>query len=459
MNALCWVRRDLRLEDHAAFSAATEAADRVVVGFVFDTRILDPLPRDDRRITFIHRSIEELDARLKERGSRLLVAVGDPIDILPRWVSALGIDAVYANHDDEPYAQQRDDEVARNLKVAGSRLETFKDHVIFERREVLNQAGEPFRVYTPYSRAWRARLQIDDVNPRVADEDRLWPSDQLPLGDALPPLEAIGFAERDLWLESGTSGAKSRLSDFTKSLDAYGKNRDFPGLEGTSGLSVHLRFGTLSIRECVRTALRHGSSGADTWLSELIWRDFYQMILANFPHVVDGAFKSEFDRIDWPGTEAHFKRWCEGTTGYPLVDAAMQCLNATGWMHNRLRMVAASFLVKDLLVDWRHGEAYFAEKLLDFDLASNNGGWQWCASTGVDAQPTYRIFNPILQSRKFDPDGTFIRRWIPELRHLSNDEVHWPHGCMVDYPHPVVEHGKQRELALALLRSAGQADQ
>lgn len=453
MDALCWIRRDLRLEDHTALAAATDVADRVAIGFVFDTRILEDLPRDDRRVTFIHRSLSELDGRLRERGSRLLVGVGDPVELVPRWARDLEVDAVFANHDDDPYALKRDASVAERLASDGRGLQSFKDHVVLERQEVMNQSGEPFRVFTPYSRAWRANLTDQDIAERPVRHDRFWSADELGNRDPMPALAEFGFLESDLWLEPGERAGAERLREFAAKMADYGRRRDIPGIEGTSGLSVHLRFGTVSIRDCLRVAAAHPSPGSEKWVTELIWREFYHMILANFPHVVGAAFKPEYDAIEWPGTEEMFDRWRQGSTGYPLVDAAMRCLDATGWMHNRLRMVTASFLVKDLLVDWRRGEAHFAEKLLDFELASNNGGWQWCASTGVDAQPTYRIFNPILQSRKFDPEGDFIRRWIPELRHLSNEAIHWPHDCLVDYPTPIVEHGKQRELALALLGS------
>lgn len=465
-SALCWMRRDLRLSDHRALAEATARADRVAVVFVYDRVILDALAdRDDRRVTFIHRSLAEVDAGLRQAGSRLLTLKGDPVEEIPRLARELGAQAVFTNRDAEPYALQRDGAVADRLDQAGISFETFKDHVVFEGHEVQSQGGVPFRVFTPYMRAWRARLQPSDLAECGVDVNRFWPVGHLPNGRS-HTLEEVGFAPSELWLEPGQEAASARLARFLEGVEHYGSQRDFPALDGTSGLSVHLRFGTISIRECFRAVAADPRPGAQKWMDELIWREFYQMILSQFPHVVDHAFRPEFDGIEWPGEPEHLRAWEAGQTGYPLVDAAMRCLVATGWMHNRLRMVCASFLVKDLLNDWRLGERFFARYLLDFDLAQNNGGWQWAASTGVDAQPHFRIFNPVLQSKKFDPGGAFIRRWCPELAGLSDEHVHWPHdgalmeqlvaGCEMgrDYPHPIVDHARQRERALRLLGEA-----
>lgn len=464
-RALCWIRRDLRLHDHAALALACERAREVVVVFVYDTVILDALPsRADRRLTFIHRSLEEVDQELAALGARLVTVIGDPIEEIPQLAALLGADLVVASHDDEAYALKRDAEVARRLSTTGRKFETIKDHVVLERAEVLNNSGEPFRVFTPYSRKWWEIVTPADFAERTPNLAQLARTDALKavaLGNKT--MAEVGFMDPDLWLTPGAKGGQERLNNFLTKIARYGEDRDIPGIEGTSGLSVHLRFGTVSIRECFRAAMTSETAGSRKWQTELIWREFYQMILAQFPHVGQGkAFKAETDAIHWPGTDEHFRAWCEGQTGYPIVDAAMRCFNATGWMHNRLRMVVAMFLTKDLLVDWRRGEAYFADLLLDFDLASNNGGWQWSASTGVDAQPYFRIFNPILQSRKFDSEGTFIREWCPELRDLDNKQIHWPFtddGARTletpsDYPNPIVLHFEQREKAMALFQAA-----
>lgn len=464
-RALCWIRRDLRLADHSALASATSAAERVALAFVFDTNILDALvDRDDRRVSFIYGSLRELDRMLAARGSRLIVLHGDPIREIPAAAERLDAQEVHVARDYEPYAVHRDERVGRFLVEQGRRLVSVKDHVVFEGLEVCTREGRPFGVYTPYRNAWRARLTPDDLAPREPDLNRLWPADAN--WPTLRPLEQIGFEEAAMWLPAGEVAARERLDEFERRMDRYAAERDFPGLEATSGLSAHLRFGTLSVRQCFRRALAREGEGARVWADELIWREFYQMILATRPDVVDHAFKPEFDAIVWPGSDADFEAWAEGRTGYPIVDAAMRCLKATGWMHNRLRMICASFLVKDLLVDWRRGEAHFARYLLDFDLAQNNGGWQWCASTGADAQPHFRIFNPILQSRKFDPEGTFIREWCPELTGFDSRTIHWPAeagpleqlaaGCRLgdDYPWPIVDHFEQRRSALALLSAA-----
>ncbi len=459
-KAICWIRRDLRLTDHAPLEAATRLAKQVAAVFVFDTTILEKLEdRGDKRLTFIHRSLEELDRKLRRSGSRLVVLHGDPRAEIPSLARKLNAEAVFAGKDYEPMAIERDASVRQNLVPA--QFVTLKDHVVFEGLEVATREGHPYRVYSPYKKAWLAQLRPSDAAEARPDYRNLWPRedlDRLVTESCLPSIEKLGFERQELWLDPGEDAAQVRLSEFVRRLPRYREDRDYPGIEGTSGLSAHFRFGTLSIRTALRAALGNPGPGSDKWLSELIWREFYQMILDRFPYVVQRAFQQEYEGIEWPGDPEHFEAWKAGQTGFPIVDAAMRCLNATGWMHNRLRMVAASFLVKDLLVDWRLGEAYFARKLLDFDLAQNNGGWQWCASTGVDAQPAYRIFNPVLQSRKFDPDGRFIRQWCPELAHLSDSLIHWPHeeGTLFgpDYPKPIVRHEVQRVQALNLLSSA-----
>ncbi len=403
-HALCWIRRDLRLSDHHALMEACRIADRVTLVFIYDTTILEKLrDRDDRRVTFIHNSVQEVDQSLREKGSALITLYGDPRKEIPSLAKKLSAEAVFCNQDYEPSAKERDKTVAKQLQSEGIRFFTYKDQVIFEGLEVATQSGTPFRVFTPFKSAWLKKLAQEDIQEFRPNLKKLTPARDLKGFLKLYTLDDIRFHKAKLWLSAGESAAQKRLVAFINKLERYDKERDFPSAQGTSGLSVHLRFGTISIRKLVRSAIKQNSTGAKVWLSELIWREFYQMILDRFPRVANSAFRLEYDSIKWPGNHQMFNAWCKGLTGYPLVDAAMRHFNKTGWMHNRLRMVVASFLVKDLLVDWRKGEAYFARFLLDFDLGANNGGWQWCASTGCDAQPWFRIFNPVTQSKRFDP--------------------------------------------------------
>lgn len=461
MSALVWFRRDLRLDDHAALYHALKAHAAVYCVFVFDTTILAALPRRDRRVEFILRAVEELDAALRARGGALRVLHGDPLVEIPRLAQALGVEAVYANRDYEPAAIARDAEVARRLAAADFR--DCKDQVIFERDEILTQAGTPYGVFTPYKNAWRKALTPFYVQayPVARYLHRLAPAAEV----ALPPsLADLGFEATDLAhlpLPTGMRGAQQLFHEFTERIERYAEARDFPARKGPSYLSAHLRFGTISIRQLAAYALHQGGRGAETWLSELVWRDFYHMLLWHHPRVVGACYKSEFDALRWDDAPELLAAWQQGRTGYPLVDAAMRQLAASGYMHNRLRMVAASFLTKDLGIDWRAGEAWFAQQLLDFDLAANNGGWQWAASTGCDAQPWFRIFNPVTQSEKFDAEGRFIRRYVPELAAVPDKFIHAPwrmspvdqEGCGVvigrDYPRPVVDHAVARERTLA----------
>jgi deoxyribodipyrimidine photo-lyase len=473
-RALVWFRRDLRDFDHAALHRALTSAKAVYATFVFDREILDTLPsKDDRRVEFILESVRELDAALRAHGGGLIVRHARSRDEIPALAAALGVDAVYANHDYEPAAIDRDAAVARALADRGISFVTTKDQVIFERDEVRSLAGKPFSVFTPYRNAWLKALTPAQVRAHpVARHAAALARPPRPLDAGLPALEAMGFARTNLpaiGVRPGMSGGAELFADFKRRIDRYGEARDFPAVKGPSYLSVHLRFGTVSVRELAAYAharsLEPGGAGAATWLSELIWRDFYAQILWHHPHVVGGAFRREYDALRFPDDPALFAAWKEGRTGYPLVDAAMRQLNSTGYMHNRLRMVAASFLVKDLLVHWKHGEAYFAGTLIDFDLASNNGGWQWAASTGCDAQPYFRIFNPVAQSERFDPEGRFIRRYVPELAALEAREIHAPwllspalqqaRGVVVgrDYPAPIVDHASARLRALALFKA------
>lgn len=472
-RSLVWLRRDLRVDDHAALYHALQRSRQVVCVFVFDSRILAGLPADDRRVAFIHATISELQHELQQLGGNLVVLHGDAGDAIPQLAAQLGCDAVFCNHDYEPAAIQRDRLVAERLASFSCSFHSFKDQVIFERDEVLSLAGTPFSVFTPYKNAWLKKFHAEssDFYAR-AYPVRQYLNSLVCLGDTtLPTLEQLGFgaaAQAACKLPSGSSGARQLLSDFLERIDLYQQQRDYPAIKGPSYLSVHLRFGSISIRQLVREALRfirtRPGSGAETWLSELIWRDFYFMILSHHPRVVNAAFKPEYDAIVWetgPHADQLFAAWCEGRTGYPLVDAAMHQLNQSGYMHNRLRMVVASFLCKDLGIDWRRGEAYFAEKLIDFDLSANNGGWQWASSSGCDAQPYFRIFNPVTQSEKFDPQGKFILRYLPQLAKLDARRLHAPWTADpavlrqaglqlgLDYPFPVVAHDEARKQTLA----------
>ena len=461
-SSLVWFRRDLRAFDHAALHHALTSSNSVYCAFIYDQDILDGLPRTDRRVQFIHDSLAELDAELRALGGYLIVRQGTAHDTIPALAAELGVDAVFANGDYEPQAIARDSAVAQALEADGRSLFSFKDQVIFEKSEVLTLAAHTFSVFTPYKNAWLKRLA---AHPEALDA---WPVEPHaarfaapPAGGApaLPSLEEIGFAPASLPLAAGMSGAAALFEDFLPRAPAYDEARNYPAIKGPSYLSVHLRFGTLSIRHLVRTitaliANGGGGAGAPVWLSELIWREFYAMILFHHPQVTAGAFKPAYDAIEWesgPEAEELFAAWCEGRTGYPLVDAAMLQLNQTGYMHNRLRMVAACFLIKDLGIDWRWGEQYFALQLNDFDLASNNGGWQWAASSGCDAQPYFRIFNPVTQSEKFDAKGKFIRKYLPQLGKLSDKDIHAPWlaaSRVAGYPAPLVMHDEARKKTL-----------
>jgi deoxyribodipyrimidine photo-lyase len=476
-TALVWFRRDLRTDDHAALHHALRSARHVWCVFVLDREILDPLPRADRRVEFIVDSLADLHAQLTAlgaahgvQGTGLIVRHAWARDEIPALAQRLRVQAVYASHDDEPAALGRDARVRGRLADLGIAFHTSKDHVVFERSEVLTGSGTPYGVFTPYKNAWLKRLTPEHLAPWSVEPQAghlaALPKD---LAGGPPSLIDIGFEATNLAslkMGHGASGAQASFSDFLTRIDAYEDTRNFPAVKGPSYLSVHLRFGTISIRQLAREAhrrLQAGSRGAEVWLSELIWRDFYHQVMHHHPHVVERSFKPDYDRIHWEHgkhAESLFAAWREGRTGYPLVDAAMAQINQTGYMHNRLRMVVASFLVKDLGIDWRWGERYFAEHLNDFDLAANNGGWQWASSSGCDAQPYFRIFNPISQSEKFDPTGKFIRRYVPQLAALPDAALHAPWkarplelaaaGIAIgqDYPPPIVQHDAAREKTL-----------
>ena len=458
----------------------------VFCAFVFDKEILDALARRDRRVEFIHASVAELDADLRRMGGSLIVCHAHAREAVPRLAAQLGVDAVFSNHDYEPAAVARDAGVAQALHEAGRAWLSFKDQVIFEKDEVLSQSGKPFSVFTPYKNAW---LKILHSTEGIYQET--YPIDALrahfappPAQRPMPALEGLGFEHTNLaepGMPTGMSGGQALFDDFIERMPRYAQTRDFPALRAPSCLSAHLRFGTVSIRGLVRRAVDTmrtgtGADGAAAWLSELIWREFYFMILHHHPHVAERAFKPEYDAIQWESgshAQAMFQAWCEGRTGYPLVDAAILQLNQTGYMHNRLRMVAASFLIKDLGIDWRWGERYFAAHLNDYDLAANNGGWQWAASSGCDAQPYFRIFNPLTQSENFDAEGKFIRRYLPQLRDLPDRFIHAPWqapqeelrraGVLIggNYPAPLVQHDEARRRTLeryAVVKKPGKSD-
>lgn len=415
----------------------------------------------DRRVEFIWESAKELDEALRAAGGALYVLHDRARDAIPRLARKLGVRVVYANHDYEPQAIERDAAVAGILDAAGIDFRTRKDQVVFEKDEILTRSGTPFSVFTPYKNAWLAKLEPFFCRPYPVEKYAAHLA--AAPGRTFPSLGELGFEKTNLAaldIPTGASGARRLVADFAKRISNYAERRDYPALKGPSYLSVHLRFGTVSIRELAALAVAEASEGASAWLSELAWRDFYFMILAHHPRVVERAFRPEYDAISWDDRDDLFAAWCEARTGYPLVDAAMRQLNQTGYMHNRLRMVTASFLTKDLGIDYRRGERCFAGQLNDFDLAANNGGWQWAASTGCDAQPYFRIFNPVTQSERFDAGGRFIRRYVPELARVPDKFIHAPWtmdaaaqqaaGCIIgrDYPAPIVEHAVARKRTL-----------
>jgi deoxyribodipyrimidine photo-lyase len=424
-----WFRRDLRLTDNAGLYHALKGKYPVVPIFIFDTTILNKLEeKADARVAFIHAAISELQEQLVKPGSSLEVYYDTPLNVFKQLVKKYSIKTVFTNHDYEPYARERDAAVGKLLKEHHIRLQTDKDQVIFEKDEVIKDDGKPYTVFTPYSKRWKAVLTDFYVKPYPVKRyySNFYQQSPLPV----PSLKSMGFKEVDTPFPS-----KQLKKEIIKK---YSDQRDYPGIAGTSRMGVHLRFGTVSIRQLAQKAIELN----ETYLNELIWRDFYHMILWHFPQVGNGkAFKPAYDFIQWRNNEKEFERWCTGTTGYPIVDAGMRELNETGFMHNRVRMIVASFLTKHLLIDWRWGEAYFAEKLLDFDLAANNGGWQWAAGSGCDAAPYFRVFNPYLQTQKFDRDLTYIRKWVPELEEFS-------------YPKPVVEHEVARKRCLEVYSKA-----
>lgn len=425
-----WFRRDLRLDDNAGLYHALKYSENVIPIFIFDSEILDKLDnKSDARVQFIHDTTTTLKEELHNLGSDLMVKYGDPIEIWKELSTSFEIQAVYCNKDFEPYAITRDDKVSEILAGAGAELKSFKDHVIFEKGEILKGDGTPYTVFTPYKKRWLAK--IDDGNKDYYLKS--YPCSKyyqaFNQNERFPhlTLNEIGFQPSTIVIPS--QQVKQGI------IKKYDQQRNFPAIDGTSRLGIHFRFGTISIREKARKAWALN----ETYLSELIWRDFYAMILAEFPHVAQNSFRAKYDSIEWRNNEQEFEKWCKGETGYKIVDAGMRELNQTGHMHNRVRMITASFLTKHLLIDWRWGEAYFAEKLLDFDLASNNGGWQWAAGSGTDAAPYFRIFNPYTQVEKFDKDLKYVSKWVPEH---DTDK----------YVKEIVVHKEARERCLAVYK-------
>ncbi len=423
-TSICWLRRDLRLQDNTAFFHALKNEKLVQVLFIFDADILDNLEdKKDKRVEFIHQSLELIKIELQKAGSDLLVLYGTPQEIFQR----INPKSVYTNHDYEPYARKRDNAISEILKEKNIPFHTFKDQVIFEKDEVIKDDGKSYTVYTPYSKKWKAKLQTKDIKTY----------DTAPLFHNLKRISDLSFpALREIGFNKTGAVFPERIIKLDI-IKQYKDQRDIPGIEGTSRLSVHLRFGTVSIRKLVQIAMQH----SEKWFNELIWREFYHMILWHFPHVEHKAFKPAYDQIEWRNNEDEFEAWCEGRTGYPIVDAGMRELNTTGFMHNRVRMIVASFLTKHLLIDWRWGEAYFAKKLLDYDMAANNGGWQWAAGSGCDAAPYFRVFNPYLQTDKFDPEKKYIKKWVPEAGTSA-------------YPKPIVDHTFARDRVLRVYKEA-----
>ncbi len=427
--AICWLRRDLRLNDHAALYHALNSGLPVLPIFIFDEHILGNIQnKKDARLLFIHQTLLELKKELESIGSTLKMYYGHPESVWEEICNEYEVAEVYANRDYEPYAQERDQLIYELLKQKNITFHGSKDHVIFEKNEVMKDDGKPYTVFTPYSKKWKSLLR--DEQARSYECNSLQANFLKHSTSRTISLKEIGFADFEFLYFPARIIRK-------KIIESYHETRDLPAVEGTSRLSLHLRFGTVSIRPLLTIALRTN----EKWLNELIWREFYQMIIYHFPHSAKDSFKPAYDRIEWQNDSRLFEKWCAGQTGYPMVDAGMRELNETGFMHNRVRMVVASFLTKHLLIDWRWGEAYFAEKLLDYELASNVGGWQWAAGSGCDAAPYFRIFNPTSQAEKFDPENKYIRKWVPEFETAS-------------YTKPIIDHKLARERCLSTYKKA-----
>ncbi len=422
-----WFRRDLRLQDNAPLYAALQSAETLPI-FIFDTDILEELEdKDDKRVNFIHIQVQWLKDQIEKMGSTLRVFHGRPVDIFKTLITEYEIERVYAGNDYEPYAIKRDKQVSAELSAHGVHLQLVKDHVVFDYDQVLKQDGTPYIVYTPYMRAWKKRFGVNEIEYYASENltHQFKKHKSIPL----PSIEDIGFNQ----IEPGVEDPRLEPD----LLARYQQDRDYPYVDATSHIGPHLRFGTISIRAALSIAM----SNSETWLNQLIWREFFIQILAHFPHTANRSFREKYDAISWHNDKKEFQLWCEGKTGFPMVDAGMRQLMETGYMHNRVRMVTANFLTKLLLIDWRWGETWFAKKLLDYEMANNVGGWQWSAGSGCDAAPYFRIFNPDTQIKKFDPELKYIKRWIPEYD-------------TPDYPKPMIDYRKARQQALAVYKTA-----
>ena len=460
-----WFRRDLRISDNIALNEAAKRAENIIPVFIFEDAFRTGPDVGAARLAFLLQSVESLRKNLAELGHDLVIRCGKSEEILPKLCKEVNAQAVFANKRYEPYAQRRDERITTALYKAGFGFELFKDAVVWEEEEILTQSGKPYTVFTPYSKAWKAK-PIPPPKPKLKIRNQKSPIRNLP-SDPLPASpEAVGYPLKQIVPPGGERAARDLLRKFMAGpVYAYGGNRNFPAVEGTSNLSPHLRAGTIGIRTILaelkqarEKAKPSQKPGCEVYLNELIWRDFYLQVLHNFPHVTKCAFRPEYDKLKWSENREHFAAWCEGRTGYPIVDAAMRCLNATGTMHNRLRMIVAMFLTKDLLISWQWGERYFMQQLVDGDMAANNGGWQWSAGTGTDAAPYFRIFNPVSQGEKCDPKGEFVRRWVPELAAFPDDLIHqpWENPLLCTkskYPERIVLHEEQRGKCLAMFKA------
>lgn len=466
---ICWIRRDIRLSDHAALSAATSSSGFTHLLFNFDPELLNKIEnKTSFHVQFMLDSLKALDQELqKKTNARLNICFGPPTIEIPNFCKKHGVTDLHFNRDYEPSAIKRDEKIISLLGELDVKTHTYKDHVIFEPSEILKSDGLPYKVFTPYKNSWLKKFRNSDMQehsdtPKYkVDCNKI---KTLTNADTLDKISITKLGFKPLKLgqfQAGSKGAEQLLNEFD--ISKYNLKRDRPDLEdGTSHLSPHLRFGTLSTRALVKKARSGNGLGYQTWLSELIWREFYQMIIFHFPLAEKHSFNPKYLDLKWPGQSSHLAAWQNGLTGYPIVDAGMRQLKTTGWMHNRVRMIVASFLTKDLLINWQDGESWFREHLIDYELASNNGGWQWAASTGCDAQPYFRIFNPILQSEKFDPEGLYIKKYIPELESFSSKNIHAPWltpkelqiKCKigVDYPNPIVDHSAQKIKVLKLFK-------
>jgi deoxyribodipyrimidine photo-lyase len=459
-----WFRRDLRISDNTALSEAAQRAEQVIPVFIFEDAFRTGPDVGAARLAFLLQSVESLRKNLLELGYALVIRCGKSEEILPQLCKETGAQAVFANKRYEPYTQRRDERITAALLKIGVGFELFKDAVVWEETEILTQQGKPYTVFTPYSKAWKPKA-IPPPRPRIQNSKfkiQNCKNDELPKSP-----DEIGFPLTQKIPPGGERAALELLRKFMAGpVFEYGANRNFPAIDGGSNLSPHLRAGTIGIRTILaelqkakaKAVNAEAVKSCETFLNELIWREFYTQVLHNFPHVTKGAFRPEYDTLKWSDNQEHFTAWCEGKTGYPIVDAAMRCLNATGTMHNRLRMIVAMFLTKDLLINWQLGERYFMKQLVDGDMAANNGGWQWSAGTGTDAAPYFRIFNPVSQGEKFDARGKFVRRWVPELKDFPDDLIHQPWENLLllaktKYPQRIVLHEEQRVKCLAMFKA------